>query len=130
MPIEIYQAPDGQVRFYFSHSDEHFTTGVMVLQPGTALPKHNRPLAFENLTQISGACLMTLFDANNTPKDYELTVGEGIRLQKGQWHIHANPYKETSITLFIAEGSIVEIMQALRETYQKITTNIPKNIME
>lgn len=122
-PIEIYETPDAQARFYFSHSDKYFSTGVLVLQPGAALPKHNRPLAIENLTQITGKCLMTLFDEHDKPRGIELKPGEGVRMYKGQWHIHANPYNEASVTLFKAEGDITEIMGALRKINNKIETN-------
>lgn len=128
MPIEIYETPDGKARFYFSHSNKDFTTGVLVLQPGTALPKHNRPLAFENLSQVIGTCRMTLFDEKDVPTDYDLHVGEGIRMEKGQWHIHANPFEEVSATLFKAEGDITEIMHTLRSSNKEITTNTPKNL--
>lgn len=126
--ITIYETPDKKARFYFSHSDNNLTTGVLVLQPRSALPKHNRPHAIENLTQICGKCLMTLFDDNSELKEIEITVGEGIKMPKAQWHIHANPYKEVSITLFIAQGNILDIMKHLRETNTKIETNKPKNL--
>src|SRR3989344_1902931 len=126
--ITIYESHDKKARFYFSHSDDNLTTGVLVLQPGGALPKHNRPDAIENLTQVYGKCLMTLFDENNGLKEIELAVGEGVRMPKAQWHIHANPYDEISVTLFIAEGNIVDIVKHLQETNTKIDTNKPKNL--
>lgn len=125
--IAIYESPDRKARFYFSHSDSQLTTGVMVLQPGAVLSKHNRPHAFENLTQVAGRCFMTLFDEKDVPAEIELRVGEGVRMDKGQWHIHANPYDEVSLTLFIADGDITEIMETLRKTFTKITTNAPKS---
>ena len=99
----------------------------MVLQPGAVLPRHNRPLAFENLTQIIGTCRMTLFDEKGNPTDYDLLPGEGIRIREGQWHIHANPFDKVSVILFKAEGNILDIMQTLRATNKKIATNMPKN---
>jgi len=126
--IEIYESSDGKARFYFSHSDNERTTGVLVLQPQSALPKHNRPFSVENLTQISGTCLMTLFDEHDKPTKIELAEGEGIKMYKGQWHIHANPYDEVSVTLFKAEGDITQIIEVLRNTNKKIDSNIPKNV--
>lgn len=70
---------------------------------------------------------MTLFDEHDNPTEIELAKGEGVRMYKGQWHIHANPYDEVSITLFKAEGDISHIMDTLRKTSKKIDTNIPKN---
>lgn len=127
-PIEIYETPEGGARFYFSHSDKNFTTGVLILQPKAALPRHNRPFAFENLTQVFGKCNMSLFDENNERVDYELKAGEGIRMPEGQWHIHGNPYNEISVTLFKAEGDITEIMNTLRQMNRKLETNNPKNL--
>lgn len=128
-PIEIYELENGNAKFYFSHSDNEFTTGVLVLRPGVTLSKHNRPLAVENLTQISGKCLMTLFNENNESKEIELTIGEGLRMPKGQWHIHANPYEEVSVTLFKAEGDISEIMNNIRHSNKKRESNKPKNLL-
>lgn len=127
--IEIYEPPDKKSRFYFSHSDECYTTGVLVLQPGASLAKHNRPQAVENLTQISGKCLMTLYDAQDKPTEIELNPGEGVKMPKGQWHIHANPYDQVSITAFKADGDILDIMKAIREGNEKLETNKPKNLL-
>jgi quercetin dioxygenase-like cupin family protein len=126
--ITIYETSDKKARFYFSYSDNNLTTGVLVLQPGGALPKHNRPHAIENLTQVYGKCLMTLFDEKDGLKEIKLTVGEGIKMPKAQWHIHANPYNEVSITLFIAEGNILDIMDELKKVNTKVETNKPKNL--
>ncbi len=124
----IFETEDGSARFYFSHSSTDFTTGILVLKPGAALPKHNRPHAIENLTQVAGKCLMTLFDEDGTSKEYALQPGEGVRMHEGQFHIHANPFEETSLTLFIAEGDIVDIVDQVRKTMKRVTTNTPKKI--
>ena len=126
--ITIYETPDKKARFYFSHSDSNLTTGVLVMEPGAALPKHNRPHAIEDVTQVVGKCLMTLFDENSGLKEIELTVGEGVRMPKAEWHIHANPYDEISGTLFIAQGNILDIMDHLKKTNTKVDSNRPKNI--
>lgn len=125
--IEIYESPDGSSRFYFSWSDDKLTTGVLVLQPGAALPKHQRPHAIENDVQVIGKCLMTIFDGKDNKKEVEILEGEGVRIPKGQWHIHGNPYDTVSVTLFKAEGDILEVMRLLRETYKKVKSNRKKN---
>ncbi|MCL2038206.1 hypothetical protein FWG95_04390, partial [Candidatus Saccharibacteria bacterium] len=119
-PFEIWQDPQTKVTFYFSHSDENLTTGVMVIPSHTELPKHNRPKAFENLVQVSGKCVMKVFDENENMTERALGVGDTLRMKKGQWHIHSNPYEETSYTLFKAEGDITEIVKVLRENYTKV----------
>jgi quercetin dioxygenase-like cupin family protein len=119
--FEIWEDPPGQARFYFSHSDEYFTTGVLVLKPDAELGKHNRPLAFENLVQVSGACQMTLLHEDGSVQEaYELRPGTSLRMQKGQWHVHANPFAEESVTLFKAEGDITAIVTTMRHKFTRI----------
>ncbi len=115
-PFEVWRDPETKVEFCFSHSDEKFTTGVMYIPPGVTLSKHNRPKAFENLMQVSGKCKMTVFDLDGDGSfDKVLSHGDTIRMERGQYHIHANPFEEGSYTLFKAEGDITEIVAALRE---------------
>lgn len=119
-PFEIWQDPKSKVTFYFSHSDDKQTTGVMEIPPDAVLPKHNRPKAYENLVQISGKCKMEVFDDNEQSTDVVLEVGSTLRMEKGQFHIHSNPYTETSYTLFKAEGDITEVMKVLRQNFIKL----------
>lgn len=116
--FEVWEDPSGHARFYFSHSDKEFTTGTLVLKPDTELTRHNRPLAFENLVQVSGTCQLTLTsEAGEVEASYDLRPGMAIRMKKGQWHIHANPFEEESVTLFKAEGDITEIVETMRHKY-------------
>lgn len=118
--FEVWEDPQTHVRFYFSHSDNQFTTGVMVIPPHTELPKHNRPLAVENLVQVSGACLMKVFDENDVPTDHALKIGDNLSMPKGQFHIHANPNDEPSATLFKAVGDITAVVDVLRRNFTPI----------
>ena len=120
--FEVWDSPDGQVRFCFSDSSSDFTTGVMILRPHTQLAKHNRPLAFENLLQIEGSCTMTLLSESSEEQTvHELKPGDMLRMEKGQWHIHANPNDTRSFTLFKAEGDITSIVENLRQTFQPVS---------
>jgi quercetin dioxygenase-like cupin family protein len=119
-PFEIWQDPQTKVTFYFSHSDENLTTGIMVIPPKTELPKHNRPKAFENLVQVSGKCLMKVFDDNGDVAEHALEVGDKLRMKKGQYHIHSNPFDVVSFTLFKAEGDISEVMRVLKENFTRL----------
>jgi quercetin dioxygenase-like cupin family protein len=119
-PFEVWQDPQTKVIFYFSYSDENLTTGVMEIPAGAELPKHNRPKAFENLVQVSGRCLMKVFDGNDNPTEHILEAGDTLRMEKGQYHIHSNPYSEPSYTLFKAEGDITEIMKVLRSNFTRL----------
>lgn len=121
MPFETWQDPATGAEFCFSHSDENFTTGVMYLPPGCELSKHNRPNAFENLKQIAGKCKMTVFDLEGDGSfDKVLSPGDELRMEKGQYHIHANPFDEKSYTLFKAEGDITDIVKTLKESFTRI----------
>ena len=118
--FEVWEDPQTHVRFYFSHSDEQFTTGVMVIPAHTELPKHNRPFAIENLVQVSGKCLMKVFDENDIATEHILEPGDNLSMAKGQYHIHANPNDEPSATLFKAVGDITSIVATLRENFTRI----------
>jgi len=121
--FEVWDSPDGQVRFCFSHTGSDFTTGVMILQPGAALPKHNRPLAYEHLLQLSGNCMMTLIAEDGAEQSvHNLKPGDSLHMEKGQWHIHANPNETASYTLFKAEGDITAILDNLRKTFTQVVT--------
>lgn len=120
-PFEVWQDPQTKVIFYFSHSDENLTTGVMEIPAGAELPKHNRPKAFENLVQVSGKCLIKVFDDNDNATEHILEAGDSLRMEKGQFHIHSNPFNETSYTLFKAEGDITEVMQVLRDNFTRLS---------
>ncbi len=119
-PFEIWKDPNTGVVFYFSHSDENLTTGVMMIPAGTELPKHNRPLAYENLVQIADKCKMTVFEDDGRSTDKVLEAGDSLRMEKGQYHIHANPFNEPSYTLFKAEGDITEVMKVLRSNFERL----------
>jgi quercetin dioxygenase-like cupin family protein len=125
--FEIYETPDGLARFSFSHSDQNFTTGVLTLSPGARLPVHNRPGGFENLTQIYGKCEILLFDEQNDSepvRTLELNVNDTLVMNRGRWHIHANPSDEISITLFKLVGDITEIMSKLRVSNKQVNQNL------
>ena len=124
--FEIYETPNGLAKFSFSHSDQNFTTGVLTLSPGARLPVHNRPGGFENLTQIYGKCEILLFDEQNDSepvRTLELNVNDTLVMNRGRWHIHANPSDEISITLFKLVGDITDIMNTLRKTSVEVEQN-------
>ncbi len=115
--IEIYKSKDYGVTFYFTHSDQDFTTGLMVIAAHYELPKHNRPLAVENLVQISGTCLMKLFTDETNFTEHILQKGDHLVISQGQYHIHANPHDIESVTLFKAAGDITAVMDILRKEF-------------
>jgi len=119
-PFEIWEDPQTGVRFYFGHSTVEFTTGIMMIPANTELPKHNRPLAIENLVQVEGKCVMKIFDDNDIVTKHILEAGSTLSMPKGQFHIHANPYKQTSCTLFKAVGDITTIVENVRQNFNSI----------
>jgi len=118
--IEAYEDKEGIVKFFFTHSDENFTTGIMIIKPNSELLKHNRPLAVENLIQIHGKCLIKLFSDENNFEEKLMFSGQSIQIPQAQFHIHANPYDEESVTLFLAQGDITKVMNVIRNDYNKI----------
>lgn len=119
--FEIWEDPAQQARFCFAHVSEEFSTGVLLLKSGAELPKHSRPLAYENLLQIEGRSQVILLDEEGgIEATYDLTPGTGLRMEKGQWHIHTNPFTEPSVTQFKAEGDITEIVQDMRRRYAEV----------
>lgn len=118
--IEAYEDKDRIVKFYFTHSDSQFTTGVMVIQPHAELPKHNRPLAIEHLVQVSANCTMKLFSDEENFEEKVMLPGNYIQIPKGQYHIHSNPFDQESVTLFKAEGDITKVMEVIRKDFNKI----------
>lgn len=120
-PFEMLEDTEGQARFCFAHVDKEFTTGVLLLKPDAELPKHYRPKAFENLLQVAGHSQVTLLnEAGDVEATYDLTPGTVLRMRKGQWHIHANPFDEPSVTQFKAEGDITEIVTGMRHKYNTV----------
>ncbi len=119
--FEIWEDPTGHARFYFSHIGSDFATGTLVLVSDSELPRHHRPLAFENLVQVGGVSQLTLTDADgNVQETFELRPGTSIKMKKDQWHIHANPYEEESITLFKAVGDVTAVIADMRRTFTRI----------
>ncbi len=77
--------------------------------------------------QISGKCQTIVFeedDPESIEKEVEMSPGDLVQMNKGQWHIHANPFKEESITFFKLVGDITEIMQKLRDDNIKVKLEI------
>jgi quercetin dioxygenase-like cupin family protein len=122
--FEIWEDPATEARFCFAHTGTDFTTGVLLMKSDTELIKHNRPHAEENLLQIEGRCQVTLLNEDGTVgATYELTPGTSIHMKKGQWHIHANPFPEPSVTQFKAEGDISEVVDTMRHKFTKVEPN-------
>jgi quercetin dioxygenase-like cupin family protein len=128
--FELWEDQDTGARFCFAHAGTDFTTGVLVMKADTELGKHNRPLAEENLLQIEGHAQVTLLAEDGAVEaTYDLTPGTALHMKKGQWHIHANPFGEPSVTQFKAEGDITEIVQTMRHKYTKVEPNeAPKQL--
>jgi quercetin dioxygenase-like cupin family protein len=124
--FEVWEDPATKVRFCFSHSSTEFTTGVMIIPPNTELPKHNRPLAFENLLQVSGVCTMRVYENDDSENTYTLKPMDTLAMDKGQWHIHANPSQEESYTLFKAVGDITTIVGNLKNSFTRIEADFHK----
>lgn len=121
MQVEAWEDPETGVRFYITHFDRAFTTGVTVLPPHTELSAHTRRDATENLVQIGGRSLVKLLDAKGVVlKEYILSIGDSLIIAEGGLHIHANPYDEPSLTVFKAVGDTVDAVESLRQNFLSV----------
>lgn len=112
---EIYKLPQGLITI--SHCDKQLSIGLLELNPGQALSRHNRPVD-EELVQISGSCTMKMFRGEDLVKRVVLKERERLVILANQDHIHSNPTEERSITLWKFEGNVVDIIESIRQSYR------------
>lgn len=112
MSFELYEFPQGKVGI--SYAGEDFSTGYLELNPGAEFSKHNRPV-LKQLMQIKGTATMIMFDGEES-KEVILNVGDKLDIPAEQYHIHANKGTESAITLWKANGDIMDIINAIRKT--------------
>ncbi len=98
-----------------AYSDENLSVGILAIDPGQELSKHNRP-ALESLFQIKGSCVMKLFDDDGSSREVLLNEGDSIDIPPLTFHIHSNPHHEQSITFWKASGDITEIINNIRNS--------------
>ncbi len=113
MNFETYKISQGSILIAFS--DKNLSVGTLTIDSKQELSKHNRPV-LESLHQIKGRCIIKLFDNNENIKEVILDEGESIDIPPKQYHIHSNPYDETSITFWKASGDITKIIEAIRNS--------------
>lgn len=112
MNFEKYRLEQGNIMIAFS--DKNLSVGTLEINPRQELAKHNRPV-LESLFQLKGKCMIKFFDEDKTVKEIVLNEGESIDIQPFKFHIHANPFSETSLTFWKASGDITEIINTIRE---------------
>lgn len=113
MNFEKYELSQGSIIIAFS--DKTLSIGTLEINPKQELPKHNRPV-LESLFQIRGKCVMKLFEDDGTVKEVVLDKGESIDIPSNKFHIHSNPFADTSITFWKASGDITAIINKIRES--------------
>ena len=114
---EIYKLPQG--RIVVSFYDKNLSIGLLELEPRQKLSKHNRPVD-EELVQISGTSVIKLFDSDKLIKETVLKENERLLVPANKLHIHANPTNRKSITLWVFEGDIVEVIENIRSKFKKV----------
>jgi quercetin dioxygenase-like cupin family protein len=112
MNFEKYKLSQGNIMIAFS--DKNLSIGVLEINPGQEMAKHNRPV-LESLYQISGSCLMKIFSDDEKITEKILQVGDSLDIEPNKYHIHTNPFEEKSITLWKASGDITEIIENIRK---------------
>lgn len=115
---EIYKLPQGKIAISFY--DKNLSIGLLELDPKQELSKHNRPVD-EELVQIYGTSLIKLFDGDKLVKEVVLNENKRLLVPANQFHIHANPTGEKSITLWKFKGDIVDIIEKIRRNFKKIS---------
>lgn len=114
---EIYELPKGKIAIAFC--DESRSVGLLELEPKQDMPKHNRPVD-EELVQIHGSCVVKLFEGGEPAREVELKECEKLIVPANQFHVHSNPAKERSITLWKFEGNVVGVIENIRNNFKKI----------
>lgn len=105
-----------QGAFYLGESTEETSVGYMELKPHTSLDLHNRVKGIENLIQVKGRCVVVVFDKAEG-SNRKLEEGGTLRIEpEGVWHIHANPFDETSLTYWHFDGDIRKIIEVIRNS--------------
>ena len=112
MNFEKYDLEQGNIMIAFS--DKNLSVGTLEINSQQELAKHNRPV-LESLFQLKGKCTIKLFEEGGTVKDIVLSEGESIDIPPFKFHIHANPFDESSLTFWKASGDITEIINTIRE---------------
>ena len=112
--IEAYQLPQGQM--IIGHADEATSVGLLRLEAGQALAKHNRPVK-EELYQLEGRCVVELFQEDNQVEPVVMNPGDRLEIPAGQFHIHANPYDVPGAAFWKFEGDIIPIIEQIRQSF-------------
>lgn len=94
--------------------------GYLELPPGKEMPRYHRPIE-ERLYQVEGESLVTTFDDSGNPILHQMSRGSELRIPPGTEHIHANPYGHLSMSRWVFEGDVTEIIAELKREAKKIT---------
>lgn len=104
-----------QGAFYLWESTEEKSVWYLELKPHTSLAIHNRIGGIENLTQVDGDCVMIIFDSPSGT-NHKLSQGDKLPIKpEGVWHIHSNPFDDTSLTYWHFEWDIRHVVEAIRK---------------
>lgn len=103
-----------QGAFCLGESTQEKNVGYLELKPHTSLTIHNRPGGIENLTQVKGSCVMIIFD-KAAERNHFFDKNDKLNITpEGMWHIHSNPFDNTSLTYWHFEGDIRHIINAIK----------------
>ncbi len=113
MSFESCKIPEGNILIAFS--DRNLSVGTLELNPKKELQKHNRPVP-ESLFQLKGRCKIKLFGDEENIEEVVLNEGDSIDIPPEKYHIHSNPFEDTSLTFWKASGDITEIIDNIRNS--------------
>lgn len=104
-----------QGSFYLGESTEEKSVGYLELKPHTSLTLHNRLGGIENLIQVEGRCVITIFDKPGGA-NYILKKDDKLNITpEGVWHIHSNPFDVNSLTYWYFDGDIRKIIEDIKK---------------
>ena len=110
---EAINLPRGVI--YLGPSDKSQSIGFLKLNPGQKLARHNRPVD-EKLKQISGDCIIELYDKDRLLQEKELRQEEELIISANQYHVHKNPTSKESLTYWQFDGDITKIIENIRKS--------------
>lgn len=113
MNFESCKIPEGMILIAFS--DKNLSVGTLEIDPRKELQKHNRPV-LESLFQLKGRCLIKLFNDDGSVEEIILKEGDSIDISPKKYHIHSNPFDDTSLTFWKASGDITDIINNIRNS--------------
>lgn len=128
-PLEIWEDPDANLRYYLVAITDSFISGALTLKPNAELPHHDVSGQTEDLVQLAGQTNLTLFsDDGSVQTIYNFGPGNNLHISKAQRYTITNVGQEESVIVFRLAGDPREWLQAIRHSYVAIDPTSPQTV--